>query len=102
MKKIWSGIRSIINISKAKADYIPSILESGKTVDNPCAIANIFDNFFVNVGKNTDKNIPCGNCCPTSFLKGNFLTQCFSSLLPQLKLIHTYLKWTITNALVPI
>ena len=52
MKKIWSGIRSIINISKVKADYIPSILESGKTVDNPCAIANIFNNFFVNVGKN--------------------------------------------------
>ena len=32
MKKIWSGIRSIINISKVRADYIPSILESGKTV----------------------------------------------------------------------
>ena len=72
IKKIWSGIRSIINISKAKADYIPSILESGKTVDNPCAIANIFCDFFVNVGKNTDKDFPCGNCCPTSFLKGNF------------------------------
>ena len=28
MKKIWSEIRSIINISKVKADYIPSILES--------------------------------------------------------------------------
>ena len=67
-EKIWSGIRSIINISKVKADYIPSILESGKTVDNPCAIANIFDNFFVNVGKNTDKDIPCGNCCPSMFL----------------------------------
>ena len=79
MKKIWSGIRSIINISKVKADYIPSILESGKTVDNPCAIANIFNNFFVNVGKNTDKNIPCGNCCPTSFLKGNFPDSMFLS-----------------------
>ena len=45
MKKIWSGIRiSIINISKVKAYYIPSILESWKTVDNPCAIANIFNN----------------------------------------------------------
>ena len=31
-----------------------------------------FFNFFVNVGKNTDKDILCGNCCPTSFLKGNF------------------------------
>ena len=68
VKKIWSGIRSIINISKVKADYISSILESGKTLDNPCAIANIFDNFFVNVGKNTDKDIPCGNCCPSMFL----------------------------------
>ena len=47
MKKIWCGIRSIINISKVKPDYIPSILESGKTVDTPCAIANIFNNFRV-------------------------------------------------------
>ena len=81
MKKVWSGIRSIINISKVKADYILSILDSGKTVDNPCAIANIINNnyFFVNVGKNTDKDIPCGNCCPTSFLKGNFPDSMFLS-----------------------
>ena len=79
MKKIWSGIRSIINISKVKAEYNSSILESGKTVDNPCAIANIFNNFFVNVGKNTDKDIPCGNCSPTSFLKGNFPDSMFLS-----------------------
>ena len=46
MKKIWSGIRSIINISKVKANFIPSILESGKTVDNPCAVAKFFNNFF--------------------------------------------------------
>ena len=80
MKKIWSGIRSIINISKVKADYISSILEGGKTVDNPCPIANILNNFFVKVGKNTDKDIPCGNCCPTtSFLKGNFPDSMFLS-----------------------
>ena len=79
MKKNWSGIRSFINSGKVKADYIPSILESGKPVDNPCAIANIFNNLFVNVGKNTDKDIPCGNCCPTSFLKGNFPDSMFLS-----------------------
>ena len=79
MKKNRSGIRSFINIGKVKADYIPSILESGKPVDNPCAIANIFNNLFVNVGKNTDKDIPCGNCCPTSFLKGNFPDSMFLS-----------------------
>ena len=37
------------------------------------------NNFFVNVGKNTDKDIPCGNCCPTSFLKGNFPDSMFLS-----------------------
>ena len=42
MQKIWSGIRSFVNITKVKADYIPSILESEKTVENPRAIANIF------------------------------------------------------------
>ena len=78
-KKNWSGIRSFINSGKVKADYIPSILESGKPVDNPCAIANIFNNLFVNVGKNTDKDIPCGNCCPTSFLKDNFPDSMFLS-----------------------
>ena len=42
-------------------------------------VSNIFNNFFVNVGKNTDKDIPCGNCCPTSFLKGNFPDSMFLS-----------------------
>ena len=96
MKKIWSGIRSIINISKVKADYIPSILESGKTVDNPCAIANIFNNFFVNVGKNTDKNIPCGNCCPTSFLKGNFPDSMFLFLVTSVE-VDSYISQMDNN-----
>ena len=97
VKNIWSGIRSIINISKAKADYIPSILESGKAVDNPCAIANIFDNFFVNVGKNTDKNIPCGNCCPTSFLKGNFPDSMFLFLVTSVEVVDTYISQMDNN-----
>ena len=72
MRKIWSGIRSIINASKGKADYIPTLLENGKLIDNPSAIARTFNTFFVNVGKNTDKDISPGSYCPTSFLKGNF------------------------------
>ena len=31
------------------------------------------------MGKNTDKDIPCGNCCPTYFLKGNFPDSMFLS-----------------------
>ena len=46
MRKIWSGIRSIINVSKVKADYIPTLSENGKLIDNPSAIARTFNNFF--------------------------------------------------------
>ena len=34
---------------------------------------NIQMQIFFNVGKNIDKDIPHGNFCPTSFLRGNFL-----------------------------
>ena len=79
MRKIWSGIRSIINVSKVKADYIPTLLENGKLIDNPSAIARTFNNFFVNVGKNTDKDISHGSYSPTSFLKGNLPDSMFLS-----------------------
>ena len=79
MRKIWSGIRSIINVSKVKADYTPTLLENGKLIDNSSAIPRTFNNFFVNVGKNTDKDIPYGSYCPTSFLKGNVPDSMFLS-----------------------
>ena len=79
IKKIWSGIRSIINISKVKADFIPTLNENGKVIDNPSAISNIFNNFFVNVGLNTGKDIPPGNCSPASFLKATYSESMFLS-----------------------
>ena len=102
MRKIWSGIRSIINVSKVKADYIPTLSENGKLIDNPSAIARTFNNFFVNVGKNTDKDISHGSYCPTSFLKGNFPDSMFLALLLHMRLNPTYLKWTVRNLLVHI
>ena len=46
MRKIWSGIRSIINVTKVKADYMPTLLKNGKLIDNPSAIAPTFNNVF--------------------------------------------------------
>ena len=57
MKKTWCGIRLISNISKVKADYIPSILESGKTFDNHRAIANIFNSFLLMWVKTLTKSL---------------------------------------------
>ena len=55
MQKLWSGIRSIINVGKCKNSYIASVLSNNKSVDNPNDIANIFNSFFANVGKTTEE-----------------------------------------------
>ena len=69
MQKLWSGIRSILNIGKCKNSYITSTLNNNKSVDNPKDIANIFNNFFANVGKTTEKGIPRGSHSPSFYLR---------------------------------
>ena len=79
MQKLWSGIRSILNVGKCKNSYITSILNNNKPVDNPKCIANIFNNFFANVGKTTEKGIPRGSHSPSFYLRGNYSGSIFLS-----------------------
>ena len=56
---LWSGIRSIVNMkTKRQLSQISHLLENGKQVDDPVKMANMFKNYFVNVGGNIDKSIP--------------------------------------------
>ena len=65
--------------------WFATLLESGKSIDSSCAIANIFNNFFVNEGRNADKRISKGNCYPFSFLNGNFPESMFLSPITSLE-----------------
>ena len=67
MQKLWSGIRSIINVGKCKHSYMTSILSNNKSVHNPNDIANIFNNFFANVGKTTERGM--GSHSPLFYLR---------------------------------
>ena len=59
MKMLWSGIRSIVNMkTKSQLSQISHLLENGKQVDDPVKMANMFNNYFVNVGGNIVKSIP--------------------------------------------
>ena len=49
------------------------------SVDNSNDIANIFNNFFANVGKTTEKGIPQGSHSPLFYLRGNYLGSIFLS-----------------------
>ena len=72
MQKLWYGIRSILNVGKCKNSYITSILNNNKSFDNPEDITNIFNNFFANVSKTTEKGIPRGSQSPSFYLRGSY------------------------------
>ena len=69
-KKIWNGIRSIININKTKSNWISLININDKLIVNPKTIVESLNDFFVNVGPNTQKSIPHNPVAkPENYLK---------------------------------
>ena len=58
IKKTWEGIRSIINIKSTKQSIITQIKGNNKVIKNDKEIVETLNNFFVNVGPNTEKSIP--------------------------------------------
>ena len=57
-KKVWEGIRSIINIKNSKKTLINQLKINDRIIDQPKEIAETVNNFFVEIGTNTEKNIP--------------------------------------------
>ena len=77
IKKTWEGIRSIINIKSTKST-ISQIKVNNKIIINQKEIVDTLNNFFVNVGPNTERNIPVNpKTKPEQYLKNrnqlNFL-----------------------------
>ena len=86
MKKIWFGIRSIINISKVKADYIPSILENGKTVDNPDSmflspVTSVEVDSYISQMDNNKSIGPCSIPVPLLKILKTYISPLISSLI---------------------
>ena len=70
IKKTWEGIRKIVNVKKSTKFSISHLNVNGKMIDESKDVANAFNNFFVNVGPNTEKTVPkVPNKSPEQFLK---------------------------------
>ena len=70
IKKTWEGIRKIVNVKKSTKFSISHLSINGKIVDDSLDIANSFNDFFVNVGPETEKTIPkIPSKSPEQFLK---------------------------------
>ena len=70
IKKTWQGIRAIINIKNPTVPKIAQLNVKRRIFDNPEEIAEKVNDFFVNIGPNTEKEITkvC-NISPTKFIK---------------------------------
>ena len=68
MKQTWNVIKRILNKNK-KSITMNTIQHAGKTVTDSTEIANVFNNFFTNVGTDLAKKISFTNKLPSSFLK---------------------------------
>ena len=69
MKKLWSGIRSIINIKHKTTLNISQLVMDGTEVTDPKHIASAFNRYFVNVPQQVDKAIPRTTKSPIDYLK---------------------------------
>ena len=58
IKKTWEGLRKLVNVKKSVSFSIAQLNVNGKIIDEPARIAEKLNNFFVNVGPETEKNVP--------------------------------------------
>ena len=68
MKMLWTGIRSIINIKSKQFHNISQLVQNSEIVQNSKEIANIFDNYFVNITGKIDSEIPRTRKSPLDYL----------------------------------
>ena len=69
MKKHWSGIRCVIDVSSKSGYCISQLIQDNKEIDDPKKITNIFNKFFVNVSQIVTSGIPRTRKCPLGYLK---------------------------------
>ena len=72
MKLLWAGIKSIVNVnSKTQFSPISHLIDNRTIINGPVKMANIFNNYFVNVGSQIDETIPRTKKSPTDYLKNS-------------------------------
>ena len=69
MKLLWTGIKSIISIKSSHVNVINKLKDAnGNLITDSTAMANIFNNFFVNLADGVTKNIPRSPKSPLDYL----------------------------------
>ena len=93
LRKVWTIIKEVINKKKCSRNSQQFILNDQVTVD-PRAIANGFNNFFVNIGPTLASKITTGGISHRNFLKENLQSSFFleSTNINEIKEVISKLK----------
>ena len=79
MKKLWTGIKSIVNVkAKNQLSQISHLTDNGVHITDPVKMAHVFNQYFVIVGSNVDKPITRTRKSPLDFFKLNVPRTCNS------------------------
>ena len=78
MKKLWSGIKTIISHKSSTSAAFNKIKDkAGNVTSDPCKITNIFNDFFVNVANDITKKIPMTPKFPLDYLSNRISSSLF-------------------------
>jgi len=75
---IWKGIRSLVKIKNHSRKDIKLIDDNGNNVSDPTKVANLFNDFFINVGMDIDKQIPQSKKNYAEYLKDITFNETFT------------------------
>ena len=78
MKKLWSGIKTIISHKSSSSSAVNKIKDkAGNVTSDPCKITNIFNDFFVNIANEITKKIPTTPKSPLDYLSNRTSSSLF-------------------------
>ena len=72
MKKTWEILRQAIHKQNNRPTIPDTFIINGKSNSNISEIAEEFNNFFVNIGEQTAKNLPQPTNSFSGYLNGNY------------------------------
>ena len=95
MKKLWSGIKTIISHKSSTSSTIRKIKgKNGNVTSDPSKMSNIFNDFYVNVADGITKTIPMTPKSPLDYLSNR---TCNSRFLTPVTLVEVYDLISILN-----
>lgn len=67
-KKIWKGIKQIVHFRPNTNQKLVNIMNNNEEISDSKSIANAFNNYFLNIGKELGNQIPRAHSNPMDYL----------------------------------